>query len=75
MAEIVPFKVRFLSVVAGSITGIAGSFGFGPLFLIYLPVLIAGAIIQPSRRSLGRGLMLSGVVLLSPVVFFRCRGT
>jgi hypothetical protein len=67
---IISYKVRLLSVVSGCFTGIAGSFGFGPLFLIYPVLLIAGAIIQPRRRILGRGLMLSGAVLLIPVTVF-----
>jgi hypothetical protein len=37
----------------------------GPLFSIWPAILVLGAIIQPYRRYLGRGLMLSGALFLS----------
>ena len=63
--EIVPSKVRLLSVATGCLTAIAGSLFMGPLFSIWPVILILGAIIQPYRRHLGRGLMLSGALFLS----------
>jgi hypothetical protein len=63
--EIVPSKVRLLSVATGCFTAIAGSLLMGPLFSIWPVILILGAIIQPHRRHLGRGLMLSGALFLS----------
>jgi hypothetical protein len=68
--ELVSFKVRLLSVATGCFTAIAGSLVFGPAFLIYPIFLVAGAIIQARWRSLGRGLMLSGALLLSAVATF-----
>jgi hypothetical protein len=63
--EIVPFKMRLLSVVTGCFTAIAGSLLMGPLFAIWPAILILGALVQSKWRHLGRGLMLSGALLLS----------
>jgi hypothetical protein len=63
--EIVPRKVRLLSIATGFFTAIAGSLLMGPLFSIWPAILVLGAIVQPYWRHLGRGLMLSGALFLN----------
>ena len=63
--EIVASKIRLLSITTGCFTAIAGSLLMGPLFSIWPAILILGAIVQPYRHHLGRGLMLSGALFLS----------
>jgi hypothetical protein len=63
--EIVPCKVRLLSIATGFFTAIAGSLLMGPFFSIWPAILVLGAIVQPYWRHFGRGLMLSGALFLS----------
>jgi hypothetical protein len=63
--EIVPSKIRLLSVVTGCFTAIAGSLVLGILFSIPPIILVLGAIVQPNLRSVGKWFMAIGATLLS----------
>ena len=64
-AEIVPAKIRLLSIATGCFTAIGGSLVVGVLFSIPPIILILGAIAQPYLRVIGRWLIGVGAVLLS----------
>lgn len=62
---IVSGKIRWLAVVTGCFTAVAGSFGFGLYFSIVPTFLIVGAIAQPRSPRSGRWLMWVGALFLS----------
>jgi hypothetical protein len=62
---IVPRRTRRLAVVAGCVSGIAGSLMFGPLFLLIPMIQIAAAILQPYSPRPGRWLLAIGAFILS----------
>lgn len=66
-AEIVPAKIRLLSIVTGCVLAVGGSLTIGFLFSIYPAILILGALVQPRWHRLGRGLLLSGTLLLTAI--------
>jgi hypothetical protein len=63
--EIVPGKIRLLSVVTGCFTAIAGSLVLGLFFSIPPIILVLGSITQPHLRVVGKWLIGVGAVLLS----------
>jgi len=67
---IVSTKTRWLSVITGCLTSVAGA-ALGLAFGFALPasILIIGAIMQPKFRRAGRGLICAGALLLSAFVF------
>jgi chromate transport protein ChrA len=63
--EIVPAKIRLLSIATGCFTAIAGSLVVGLLFSIPPIILVLGAIVQPYLSVVGKWLIGVGAVLLS----------
>jgi hypothetical protein len=63
--EIVPGRIRLLSVVTGCFTAIAGSLVVGLFFSIPPIILALGVIVQPNLRSVGKWFMAIGATLLS----------
>jgi hypothetical protein len=61
-------RTRWLAIVAGCVSGIAGSLPFGPLFSVYSSLLIFGAILQRWSPRPGRWLMWLGAFYLTAVV-------
>jgi hypothetical protein len=67
---IVSGKTRWLAVVTGCLTSVAGlALGLGIGFVFPAGILIIGAIVQPRFHRLGRGLVCAGALLLSACVF------
>jgi hypothetical protein len=65
VSAIISWKVRLLSAITGFFLAIGGSLIMGIFSSIGPILLIVGAIIQVNWHSLGRGLMLSGALLMS----------
>jgi hypothetical protein len=63
--KIIPSKIRWVAIAAGSLSGFTGSLLFGPLFLLIPSPLILGAIVQPYSPRPGRSLMSVGAFFLS----------
>jgi hypothetical protein len=63
--EILPAKIRLLSIATGCFIAIAGSLIVGLLFSIPPIILVLGAIAQPYLRVAGKWLIGVGAVLLS----------
>jgi len=67
---IVSTKTRWLSILTGCLTSVAGiSVGLSLGFAFPASILIIGAATQPKFRRAGRGLICAGALLLSFFVF------
>ncbi len=67
---IVSTKTRWLSILTGCLTSVAGFvLGLSLGFAFPASILIIGASIQPKFRRAGRGLMCAGALFLSFFVF------
>ena len=67
---IVSSKTRWLSIVTGCLTSVAGiASGLSLGFAFPAGILIIGAIMQPKFRRAGRDLICAGAILLSFFVF------
>jgi hypothetical protein len=62
--EVVAIRTRWLAVVTGCFTAVAGTF-VGGLFFLIPSFLILGAVVQPRSPRSGRWLMWLGAFLLS----------
>jgi len=63
--EIVPARIRLLSVVTGCFTAVAGSLVFGPFYSIPPIILVFGVIVQPYLRAAGKWFIAIGATFLS----------
>jgi hypothetical protein len=63
-----PGRIRWLAIIAGCFSGLAGAVGLGVAFLLVPSPLILGAAVQPRSERPGRWLMWVGAFLLSVVV-------
>ena len=67
---IVSSKTRWLAIVTGCFTSVAGVLlGLGWGLAFYAGILLAGAVMQPKFPRLGRGLICAGALLVSFWVF------
>jgi hypothetical protein len=66
--RVLPDKLRVLSLAAGCISGLAGFFLFGIVFLVFPVLQILGAIIQPYSPRLGYWVLSAGVAILTASV-------
>jgi hypothetical protein len=67
---IVSTKTRWLSILTGCLTSVAGfALGLSLGFALPASILIIGAAIQPKLHRAGRGLICAGSLLLSFFVF------
>jgi hypothetical protein len=66
--QLVPSRTRWLAIVAGCVSGLAGSLPFGPLFSAFPLILVLGAILQRWSPQPGRWLMWLGAFYLTIVV-------
>src|SRR5581483_2464818 len=58
-------KARWLAIVTGCVSGIAGSLSFGPLFSLVSTILIVGAVLQRWSPDPGRWLLWLGALYLT----------
>lgn len=65
VSPVVSIQTRLLAIVTGCFAALVGALAFGAMFSVFPSVMVVGAILQPRFRSLGRGLMLAGALLLS----------
>jgi hypothetical protein len=67
---IVSSNTRWLAIVTGCLTSVAGlAIGFGLGFAVLAAILIAGSALQPRFNRAGRGLICFGAIVLSGYVF------
>jgi hypothetical protein len=66
--RIFPVGLRLLAILAGCLSGFAGSLAFGRVFIFVSIVLILGAFVQPYVPRLGRWVFSIGAILLSVYV-------
>jgi hypothetical protein len=66
--QLVPPPTRWLAIVAGCVSGLAGSLALGPLFSALPLILVLGAILQRWSPHPGRWLMWLGAFFLTLVV-------
>jgi hypothetical protein len=65
---IVSDRIRWLAIVTGLFTAVAGTFAGGLFFLMPIPLII-GAVVQPRFPRAGRGLICAGALWLTFLVF------
>ena len=58
-------RTRWLAIVTGCISGLAGSLPFGPLFVVISAILVFGAVLQRWSPRSGRLLMWLGACVLT----------
>ena len=63
--ELVTPKTRWLVIVTGCVSGVAGSLPFGPLFSVVPAILVLGAVLQRWSPRFGRWLMWLGAFFLT----------
>jgi hypothetical protein len=67
-AELVAPKTRWLAIIAGCVSALAGSLPFGPLFSVVPAILIFGAVSQRWSPRPGRWLMWLGAFYLTAYI-------
>ncbi len=67
-AELVAPGTRWLAIVTGCVSGLAGSLPFGPLFSVVPAILILGAVLQRGSPRPGRWLMWLGAFYLTAFI-------
>jgi len=63
--QLVAPRTRWLAIIAGCVSGLAGSLPFGPLFSLEPAILIFGAVLQCRSPRPGRWLMWLGAFVLT----------